>query len=87
MHRPLRSDRNGRSRRRRSAVVGRGDRRRTGKGGSRGAASRIRFDPMPAIEAQFGRWPIDCAFDRGTGLGLTCDASIDDVIRTHLELA
>jgi len=53
----------------------------------RGAASRIRFDPMPAIEAQFGRWPLDCAFDRGTGLGLTCDASIDDVIRTHLELA
>jgi nucleoside-diphosphate-sugar epimerase len=49
--------------------------------------SRIRFDPNPAIEAQFGRWPLDCAFDRGTRLGLTCDASIDDVIRTHLELA
>jgi len=51
------------------------------------AAARIRFDPNPAIEAQFGRWPLDCAFDRGVALGLTCDASIDDVIRTHLELA
>jgi nucleoside-diphosphate-sugar epimerase len=53
----------------------------------RGAAARIRFDPDPTIEAQFGRWPIDCVFDRGVALGLTCDASIEEVIRTHLEPA
>jgi hypothetical protein len=51
------------------------------------APARIRFRPDPAIEAQFGRWPLDCAFDRGKTLGLSVDASIDAVIRTHLELA
>jgi D-erythronate 2-dehydrogenase len=53
------------------------------------AADRIRicFRADPAIEAQFGRWPLDCSFDRGRALGLTVDASIDDVIRTHLESA
>ena len=51
------------------------------------APARIRFDPQPAIEAQFGRWPLDCAFERGRRIGLTCDASIDDVIRTHRETA
>jgi len=49
------------------------------------AARRISFAPQPAIEAQFGRWPLDCAFDKGRALGLACVASIDDVIRTHLE--
>jgi nucleoside-diphosphate-sugar epimerase len=49
------------------------------------AAARIAFAPQPAIEAQFGRWPLDCAFDKGRALGLSCVASIDDVIRTHLE--
>ena len=28
------------------------------------AARRISFAPQPAIEAQFGRWPLDCAFDK-----------------------
>jgi len=51
------------------------------------AAERIRFDPQPAIEAQFGRWPLDCSFERGRRIGLTCDTSIDDVIRTHRETA
>jgi len=51
------------------------------------SADRIRFDPQPAIEAQFGRWPLDCSFERGHAIGLTCDASIDDVIRTHRETA
>ncbi len=49
------------------------------------AAARIVYRPDPAIEAQFGRWPLDCAFDKGRALGLTTDASIDDVIRIHLE--
>ena len=51
------------------------------------AAARIHFDPQPAIEAQFGRWPLDCSFERGRAIGLTCDASIDDVIRMHRETA
>jgi D-erythronate 2-dehydrogenase len=51
------------------------------------APARIRFDPQPAIEAQFGRWPLDCGFERGRRIGLTCDASIDAVIRTHQETA
>jgi nucleoside-diphosphate-sugar epimerase len=51
------------------------------------AAARIRFDPQPVIEAQFGRWPLDCSFERGRAIGLTCDASIDDVIRMHRETA
>jgi nucleoside-diphosphate-sugar epimerase len=51
------------------------------------AAARIRFDPQPAIEAQFGRWPLDCSFGRGRAIGVTCDASIDDVIRMHRETA
>jgi nucleoside-diphosphate-sugar epimerase len=51
------------------------------------AADRIRFRPDPAIEAQFGRWPLDCSFERGRALGLGVDASIDAVIRTHLESA
>ena len=49
------------------------------------AAQRIAFEPQPAIEAQFGRWPLACAFDKGRALGLTTDASIDAVIRGHLE--
>ena len=53
------------------------------------AADRIRicFRPDPALEAQFGRWPLDCSFERGRALGLGVDASIDAVIRTHLESA
>ena len=49
------------------------------------AAERIGYRPHPAIEAQFGRWPLDCAFDKGRALGLATDASIDDVIRIHRE--
>ncbi len=51
------------------------------------APARIHFDPQPAIEAQFGCWPLDCAFEGGRRIGLTCDASIDAVIRTHRETA
>lgn len=51
------------------------------------APARIRYRPDTAIEAQFGRWPLDCAFDQGRALGLSVDASIDALIRTHLESA
>jgi len=51
------------------------------------AAARIRFRPDAALEAQFGRWPIDASFARARSLGLGVDPSIDVVIRQHLEAA
>ena len=45
------------------------------------APARIRFDPEPALEAQFGRWPLDAAFDRALALGLSTDASLDALLR------
>jgi hypothetical protein len=43
--------------------------------------------PDPNIEAQFGRWPLQCSFERAQVLGLQRDASLDDLIRTRLEPA
>ena len=49
------------------------------------APARIRFQPIPQIEAQFGRWPRDASFGRAKELGLVGDASIDTIVRDHLE--
>ena len=49
------------------------------------APSRIRFDPQPALHAQFGRWPRDCSFERAQALGLAVDASLDALIQGHLQ--
>ncbi|MGZ8260981.1 MAG: NAD-dependent epimerase/dehydratase family protein, partial [Caldimonas sp.] len=49
------------------------------------APACIRYTPQPAIEAQFGRWPRDCSFARVESLGLVGVASIDALIRDHLE--
>jgi nucleoside-diphosphate-sugar epimerase len=49
------------------------------------APARVRYAPRPAIEAQFGRWPLDCSFARAESLGLVGEASIDALIRDHLE--
>jgi nucleoside-diphosphate-sugar epimerase len=49
------------------------------------AAARIRFAPDPALEPQFGRWPRDARFERALSLGLELDASIDAIVRRHLE--
>ena len=49
------------------------------------APGRIRYLPRPAIEAQFGRWPLDCSFARAEALGLVGEASIAALIRDHLE--
>lgn len=51
-----------------------------------GASGLVAYAAQDAIEAQFGRWPLDRAFDKGRALGLTCATSIDDVIRTHLDI-
>jgi len=49
------------------------------------APARVRYRRRPEIEAQFGRWPRDCAFTRADALGLVGEASIDTLIRDHLE--
>lgn len=51
------------------------------------AAQRVTYRPDPALEAQFGRWPIDCAFDRASAVGLSVESSIDALLRTCLEAA
>lgn len=35
------------------------------------APHRVRFDPQPDIQAQFGAWPLDASFDLAHRLGLT----------------
>jgi nucleoside-diphosphate-sugar epimerase len=51
------------------------------------AAGLVHCEAQPGLEAQFGRWPVDCAFERSRALGLESDASLDALIRTHLENA
>ncbi len=48
------------------------------------AATRVRFDPQPQIEDQFGRWPLSCTFERARALGLSADASLDAIVAHHL---
>ena len=48
-----------------------------------GAPARVRFQPIPPIEAQFGRWPRDASFARARALGLVGDDSIDAIVREH----
>ena len=49
------------------------------------APGRVRFQPIPQIEAQFGRWPRDASFARARDLGLAGDDSIDAIVRKHLD--
>jgi len=51
------------------------------------ASRRVAYRADPRIEAQFGRWPLDCSFERAQALGLAADESIDAIIRQHLETA
>ncbi len=51
------------------------------------APRRVTYRADPAIEAQFGRWPLECSFDRAQTLGLRRDPSIDALIHTCLEPA
>lgn len=44
------------------------------------APARVCYRPEPALEAQFGRWPINCCFDRALALGLAVDSSIDALL-------
>jgi nucleoside-diphosphate-sugar epimerase len=49
------------------------------------AAGLVRFEADPALEAQFGRWPLACAFAKAQALGLATDASLDALLRTCIE--
>jgi len=51
------------------------------------APGRVSYRPDPNLEAQFGRWPLQCSFESAQALGLQRDASLDDLIRTCLEPA
>lgn len=48
------------------------------------APARVRYQPRADVEAQFGRWPRDCAFDRAAALGLRADPSIDALVRDYV---
>ena len=49
------------------------------------APALVSHRAQPAIEAQFGRWPHDCSFDRARALGLNVEASLDALLETCLE--
>ncbi len=46
----------------------------------RAAPARVSYAPQPALDAQFGRWPLDCSFDRARALGLRVEADIDALL-------
>ncbi len=48
-------------------------------------AARVRFESDAALEAQFGRWPLDFDFAKARALGLATDASLDALLRTCIE--
>ena len=47
-------------------------------------ATRVRFNLDPAIEKIVLSWPACFATDRADRLGFTRDASVDDIIRSHI---
>ena len=49
------------------------------------AAARVRYAPDAKLQAQFGGWPRDYRAERALALGFAADASIDAIIRDHLE--
>jgi D-erythronate 2-dehydrogenase len=52
-----------------------------------GIRKRVRFEPQPEIERQFGRWPRRLVARRALELGCGCDESIDGIVRDHLAAA
>jgi D-erythronate 2-dehydrogenase len=51
------------------------------------APARISYQPQLELEAQFGRWPLNCSFERAAALGLHVDASLDALLHTIREPA
>lgn len=52
----------------------------------RQAGGRVRYpaEPSAALTAQFGAWPLDCAFERAHALGLDVDADLAALLRDGL---
>jgi D-erythronate 2-dehydrogenase len=44
------------------------------------APARVTYRPEPALEAQFGRWPLECRFEQAAVLGLTVEPSIEALL-------
>jgi D-erythronate 2-dehydrogenase len=49
------------------------------------APARVQYRPQAAIEAQFGRWPLECSFERANALGLHAEASIEALLENCLQ--
>lgn len=51
------------------------------------AAARIAYErePSAALRAQFGCWPLDCAFERARALGLQADVDADALLARCIE--
>ena len=49
------------------------------------AAARVSYAPDAKLQAQFGGWPRDFRAARALALGFSADASLDAIIRAHLD--
>jgi len=58
-----------------------------GRAGGAAAAARVRYAPDAALQAQFGAWPREFRAERALALGFAADASIDAIIRAHIDAA
>jgi D-erythronate 2-dehydrogenase len=47
-------------------------------------AARVRWEPDPAIQRIVAGWPVDASARRARAMGLTADASFDDIVRAHI---
>jgi nucleoside-diphosphate-sugar epimerase len=56
-----------------------------GRAGGADAAARVSYAPDAKLQAQFGGWPRDFHAGRALALGFAADASIDAIIRDHLD--
>ena len=46
---------------------------------------KITVEPDPFIEAIVATWPLDASHQRATALGLSKEASLDDIVRAYIE--
>jgi nucleoside-diphosphate-sugar epimerase len=57
-----------------------------GRAAGRGASARVHYAPDAKLQAQFGDWPREFRPERALRLGFAADASIDAIIRSHMEV-
>lgn len=46
------------------------------------APARVTYQPQASLEAQFGRWPLNCSFARAQALGLRVEENIGALLET-----